>query len=119
MKLPKIPKHHPLLPYSANVMLRDCRQILARELRRQLLTSAGFTWASKTLRAYVLIGYPKDDLTAADNRLIDTVKAGFWPMAMLYRDGKNEPGKEWKKLQREWARPAIMNELAAQIRDFM
>jgi hypothetical protein len=31
----KIPKHHPLLPYSANVMLRDCRQILARELRRQ------------------------------------------------------------------------------------
>jgi hypothetical protein len=31
----KIPKSHPLLPYSANVMLRDCRQILARELRRQ------------------------------------------------------------------------------------
>jgi hypothetical protein len=35
MKLPIIPKSHPLLPYSANVMLRDCRQILARELRRQ------------------------------------------------------------------------------------
>ncbi len=85
----------------------------------KMLTGAGFTWASKTLRAYVLIGYPKDDLTAADNRLIDTVKAGFWPMAMLYRDGKSEPGKEWKKLQREWARPAIMNELAAQIRDFI
>jgi hypothetical protein len=31
----KIPKHHPLLPYSANVMLRDCRAILARELRRR------------------------------------------------------------------------------------
>jgi hypothetical protein len=35
MKLPIIPKSHPLLPYSANVMLRDCRAIVARELLRQ------------------------------------------------------------------------------------
>jgi hypothetical protein len=35
MKMPIIPKRHPLLPYSANVMLRDCRAILARELLRQ------------------------------------------------------------------------------------
>lgn len=28
-----IPKSHPLLPRSANTMLRDCRQILARQLR--------------------------------------------------------------------------------------
>ena len=35
MKPPIIPKHHPLLPYSANVMLRDCRAILARELLKQ------------------------------------------------------------------------------------
>ena len=33
MKIPRIPKQHPLLPYSANVMLRDCRQILAKQLR--------------------------------------------------------------------------------------
>ena len=31
----RIPKLHPLLTYSANVMLRDCRAMLARELRRQ------------------------------------------------------------------------------------
>jgi len=31
----RIPKHHPLLPYSGNVMLRDCRAMVARELRRQ------------------------------------------------------------------------------------
>jgi len=85
----------------------------------KMLKNAGFTWAGKSLRAYVLIGYPKDDLAAADNRLIDTVKAGFWPMAMLYKADGYEPGKEWRRLQREWARPAIMNELAAQIRDFM
>lgn len=32
---PRIPKSHPLLPYSANVMLRDCRAILARQLLKQ------------------------------------------------------------------------------------
>lgn len=85
----------------------------------KMLKKAGFTWASKSVRAYVLIGHPKDDLRSADNRLIDTVKAGFWPMAMLYKADGYEPGKEWRRLQREWARPAIMNELAAQIRDFM
>lgn len=31
----RIPKHHPLLPYSGNAMLRDCRAMVARELRRQ------------------------------------------------------------------------------------
>lgn len=35
MRYPVIPKHHPLLTYSGNVMLRDLRQYLARELRRQ------------------------------------------------------------------------------------
>lgn len=85
----------------------------------KMLKDAGFSWAGKSIRAYVLIGHPKDDLTSADNRLIDTVRAGFWPMAMLYKADGYEPGKEWRRLQREWARPAIMNELAAQIRDFM
>jgi hypothetical protein len=84
----------------------------------KMLKDAGFSWAGKSVRAYVLIGYPKDDLASADNRLLDTVKAGFWPMAMLYKADGYEPGKEWRKLQREWARPAIMNELVAQIKDF-
>lgn len=82
----------------------------------KMLFAAGFTWQSKNLRCYVLIGYPKDTIQAADNRLIDAVKAGFWPMAMLYRDGKNEPSKEWRKFQRSWTRPALMNELCNQIR---
>lgn len=35
MKPPVIPKHHPLLTYSGNVMLRDLRQYVARELLKQ------------------------------------------------------------------------------------
>ena len=85
----------------------------------KILKAAGFTWSSRILRAYVLIGHPKDNLSDADSRLTDTVKAGFLPMAMLYKADGYEPGKEWRKLQREWARPAIAVNLAAQIRDFM
>lgn len=72
------------------------------------LLSAGFTTASHTLRAYVLIGYPKDTFDKAEQRLIQTVKAGFMPMAMLYRDKSGKVNQEWAKFQRVWARPAII-----------
>ncbi len=72
----------------------------------KLLERYGFT--KRKLRAYVLIGYPKDDFIDAEMRLWDTWDAGFMPMAMLYRDktGFRDPG--WMKFQREWARPAII-----------
>lgn len=61
-------------------------------------------------RAYVLIGAPGDTHDKAEKRLKDTLKAGFWPAAMLWRDPRaaveTEPG--WKKFQRIWTRPAIM-----------
>ena len=52
----------------------------------KMLLDAGFTTVSHTLRAYVLIGYPKDTFDAAEKRLNETMAAGFLPMAMLYRD---------------------------------
>jgi hypothetical protein len=73
------------------------------------LLEAGFTVASHTLRAYVLIGYPNDTFEKAEGRLTDTIKAGFLPMAMLYRDEKGQVTKEWEKFQRFWARPATVN----------
>jgi radical SAM superfamily enzyme YgiQ (UPF0313 family) len=62
------------------------------------------------LRAYVLIGYPKDTFEKAEKRLTDTIKAGFMPMAMLYRDQTGKVNKEWARFQREWARPAIVDQ---------
>jgi len=60
------------------------------------------------LRAYVLCGYPKDTFEKAENRFIDCMKAGFTPMAMLYRDEKGERDPHWIKFTWPWIRPAAM-----------
>lgn len=75
----------------------------------RMLLDAGFTTTSHTLRAYVLCGYPKDTFDAARQRMLETIDAGFMPMAMLYRDTKGIRSSEWMRWQREWARPAIIS----------
>ena len=73
----------------------------------RLLLNGGFTRSSHALRAYVLIGYPKDTFDNAEDRLRECMDAGFLPMAMLYRDQKGDRDPQWMKLQKTWARPAI------------
>ena len=63
---------------------------------------AGFTRQSHVLNCYVLIGYPADTFSAAEKRLNDTLRAGFMPMAMLYRDESGKNPKEWKRFQEIW-----------------
>jgi hypothetical protein len=74
----------------------------------KMLRRAGFT--DHHLRAYVLIGFPKDTFALAEKRLYETLEAGFIPMAMLYRDKTGYKDEQWKKFQREWARPAIIKQ---------
>ena len=58
---------------------------------------------------YVLIGYPKDSFSAAENRLIKTVQLGYFPQAMLFKQDNNmENVKEWRRFQREWANKVIV-----------
>lgn len=71
------------------------------------LLDAGFTKASHTLKAYVLCGYKKDSFEKAEKRFCEAWDAGFFPMAMLYRDRKGEVSKDWKRFQGEWANPII------------
>ena len=83
------------------------------------LIAAGFTACSHRLRCYVLIGYPKDTFAAAEQRLRDMVKIGFTPHAMLWQPEtpaaqKYRPAPEWRRFQRQWARPAIIH---AQVRE--
>ena len=59
-------------------------------------------------RCYTLIGYPKDTIEDAERRLIQVLRLGMFPMAMLYRDERGETGIEWRRFQRLWARPAII-----------
>lgn len=79
------------------------------------LLRAGFTTTSHTLRAYVLIGWPRDTFEKAEKRLIDAIRAGFFPMAMLYRDKEGKTSPQWERFQREWARPSIVGTKAKAI----
>jgi hypothetical protein len=72
---------------------------------------------SHRLRVYVLIGFPKDTIDAAEKRLQDMLAIGFTPMAMLWRpetpsQEKYAPDGHWRAFQRRWARPAIVHRKA-------
>jgi hypothetical protein len=78
------------------------------------LISGGFTARSHRLRTYVLIGYPKDTFALAEARLKQMLSIGFTPHAMLWDPEtesaeKYRPGRDWKRFQRQWARPAIIH----------
>ena len=74
----------------------------------KLLYNGGFTRASCAIRCYVLIGYPGDTMEAAEKRLLDAWKAGFFPFAMLYKNELGEANPDWKQFQRLWVRPEIL-----------
>ena len=59
------------------------------------------------LHAYCLVGHPKDTFDAAEQRLRECYEAGFFPMAMLYRNREGQTSEGWRSFQRVWARPAI------------
>jgi hypothetical protein len=73
----------------------------------KLLKQAGFK-TCHPLRAYVLVGYRGDTFEAAEKRLIDCIKAGFLPMAMLYRDETGERDPDWIRFTWPWVRPAAI-----------
>lgn len=71
----------------------------------KMMTEAGFNRGS--LRCYCLIGYHGDSIDSALNRLMQIVKLGMFPFAMLYRDRRGSlPSRSWRIFQRTWARPA-------------
>ena len=74
----------------------------------RLLQDAGFKMSSHIMCCYVLIGYKGDTFEKAEKRLTDTIKAGFVPYAMLFKDQAGNIDTEWAKFQREWCRPKIV-----------
>lgn len=74
----------------------------------KILRDAGISQKSHVASCYVLVGYPNDTFLDAEKRLNETIKAGFFPYAMLYKDTKTKPTEEWKRFQREWCRPEIV-----------
>lgn len=65
-------------------------------------------------RPYVMMGYPKDTLALAEQRLQSMTDIGFTPFAMLWKPEnvageKRAPGPEWRPFVREWSRAAIIH----------
>lgn len=90
----------------------DAFETLEHAARR--LIAAGFNPASHRMRAYVLIGHPKDTFEGAQARLDQMLSIGFTPHAMLWRpetasQEKYRPVPEWRAFQRSWARPAAIH----------
>jgi len=75
----------------------------------KLLLENGFTRNSQSLRCYALVGYPGDTFEAAEKRLNETMRAGFVPFAMLYRNQGGFRDPAWIKFTWPWARPAAMS----------
>jgi hypothetical protein len=75
----------------------------------KLLLENGFTRQAQNLRCYVLVGYPGDTFEAADKRLNETMKAGFMPFAMHYRDQSGVRNDKWITFCWPWMRPAAMS----------
>jgi len=73
----------------------------------ELLYNHGFGWPNRSPRCFVLIGSKNDTFDKAEKRFYETVCAGFWPQAMLWKDENGNEDKAWRKFSREWARPAI------------
>ena len=74
----------------------------------KMLMDAGVKPTSHSMRCYNLCGFHGDTFEAAEKRFEQTIKAGFMPYAMLFRDKKGNTDPEWRKFQREWCRPAIV-----------
>lgn len=81
----------------------------------KMLRSAGVTAQSHVASCYCLIGYRGDTFDKAQERMEQTIKAGFMPYAMLYRDAEGKVDKEWSKFQREWLRPAIVSHMFGEV----
>ena len=71
------------------------------------LRNAGFSVRSHCMKCYNLVGYKGDTFKKAEDRLIQTIKAGFVPFAMLYRDESGNVSQEWEQFQRVWANAVI------------
>lgn len=74
----------------------------------KILRDGGITRASHRAACYVLIGYQGDTFEKAEKRLNETIDAGFFPYAMLYRDQTEETEIEWRQFHREWCHPTIV-----------
>jgi hypothetical protein len=76
----------------------------------EMLREVGYN--REKLRCYVLVGYQDDTIGQALERLEAVWEIGLMPFAMLFEPGCRRDAMvrdpEWRKLVRQWSRPAII-----------
>lgn len=82
----------------------------------RIMRQEGHRFESHSMACYVLIGYQGDTFEQAERRLVDTIKAGYMPYAMLYRGEDGAKNSDWGRFQREWLRPEILGIKVRKIR---
>jgi hypothetical protein len=73
----------------------------------KMFNAANITLKNRKARCYVLVGFPSDTFEKAEKRIEQTIKAGFFPFAMLYKNNEGEVDSSWRKFQRQWANIVI------------
>lgn len=82
----------------------------------KIFKDVGFSEKSNILSCYVLIGYEGDTFEKAEKRIFDTVRAGFFPFAMLWKNEKDETDEDWRRFQRGWCNPTIVGSRIKEMR---
>jgi len=73
----------------------------------KMLQEINVNFKNRKANCYVLIGHPKDTFEAAEKRIKETIQAGFFPFAMLWRNEKGEYKREWRQFQRQFSNKTI------------
>ena len=73
----------------------------------RMLRQHGWSIKDRVCACYVLIGYKGDTIEKALKRIHQTIDAGFFPYAMLYKDEHGNEDKAWRRFQRTWCNPII------------
>jgi hypothetical protein len=74
----------------------------------RMLIEAGFKKGTARMRAYVLVGFPKDTIELAERRMNQTIAAGFVPLPMLWKEKSGRDfsrDKGWQSFKHYWNDP--------------
>lgn len=72
------------------------------------LAKVGLGLSTHTCASYVLCGYPKDTMSAAEKRMNQCLDAGFVPFAMLWRNEFGKADGSWRKFASFWSSPVLI-----------
>jgi len=97
VELSKLPLRSVYFAYDAPDDLEPLRHAGKMLRETEILTKV-----SMTCRCFVLVGFPKDTYAAAERRVWETMRAGFVPFIMCFRDKAGIIDEGWRSFGKRW-----------------